>query len=333
MDRECLDPNSPGRQAILESLRKSDLISGSVERNKQNDRLDPRGYFLQAASKINDRPFETLEFHEWLRRVREDEPFPTFYFPSIHAGPDIVFVLKNDEHPKSRILCAIQLKTGTRYRGVVDGLLHTIHPQFFFSGAANKKTALDKELKRWKENEKGLKIVSLLVITSSSCKEFLKDEKTLIEMLRKKSSQDQKGSGIASAASSTKAALTPEVKEIGSSDKSSISRDNATGSGSCAKRKKRTRAGTDSINSASGKKQKGEDRGAVALTMRPSGTEGQGEALSHALGPKSKEGLDFYFATLEKKDTRELFGENVDSLIKIMKNMENSKREKLEDDS
>jgi hypothetical protein len=32
-------------------------------------------------------------FHRWLRRVRKhDKYFPTFYFPSNFAGPDLVFV-------------------------------------------------------------------------------------------------------------------------------------------------------------------------------------------------------------------------------------------------
>ena len=49
----------------------------------------------------------TITFHEWLRRVENEEFFPTFHFPSTHAGPDIVFCLKS-RLTGERMLCAFQ---------------------------------------------------------------------------------------------------------------------------------------------------------------------------------------------------------------------------------
>lgn len=50
----------------------------------------------------------TITFHEWLRRVRDGEFFPTFHFPSTYAGPDIVFCLRS-QTIEERILCAFQV--------------------------------------------------------------------------------------------------------------------------------------------------------------------------------------------------------------------------------
>jgi hypothetical protein len=50
-----------------------------------------------------------IEFSQWLYRVKEGKFFPTFYFPSTFAGPDIVFCLKSKMGDR-RILCAIQVR-------------------------------------------------------------------------------------------------------------------------------------------------------------------------------------------------------------------------------
>ena len=50
----------------------------------------------------------TITFAQWLRRVRNGLFFPTFYFPSTSAGPDIVFCLKC-RVTRKRILCAFQV--------------------------------------------------------------------------------------------------------------------------------------------------------------------------------------------------------------------------------
>ena len=50
-----------------------------------------------------------IKFAEWLYRVRNGAYFPTFYFPSTFAGPDIVFCLKSRTSTR-RILCAFQVR-------------------------------------------------------------------------------------------------------------------------------------------------------------------------------------------------------------------------------
>lgn len=52
---------------------------------------------------------KSLDFHIWLQCIREETFFPTFYFPSTFAGPDIVFTMKHHNSAvKKTILIAIQ---------------------------------------------------------------------------------------------------------------------------------------------------------------------------------------------------------------------------------
>ena len=54
---------------------------------------------------------DTIAMSEWLYRVRKGEFFQTFHFPSMFAGPDIVFCLKRQKEDGTfeRILCAFQV--------------------------------------------------------------------------------------------------------------------------------------------------------------------------------------------------------------------------------
>lgn len=50
-----------------------------------------------------------IEFHQWLQYVLKGDFFPTFYFPSNIAGPDLVFCLRHQQNRNKRLICAIQV--------------------------------------------------------------------------------------------------------------------------------------------------------------------------------------------------------------------------------
>ena len=50
-----------------------------------------------------------IEFHQWLQCIWKGNFFPTFYFPSNIAGPDIVFCLRHQKNRNKRLICAIQV--------------------------------------------------------------------------------------------------------------------------------------------------------------------------------------------------------------------------------
>lgn len=138
-----------------------------------------------------------LSFHGWLQRIRRDRYFPTFYFPSNAAGPDIVFCLRRQQDNGQRLLCAIQVrgpfhishcpetiglilckvKTGTSKVSKEDSfkVIRTLDPNLWFQGYNNKRKLLITELHK----KPKLPILTLLVVTSKSVEEFFTSAQNL----------------------------------------------------------------------------------------------------------------------------------------------------------
>lgn len=67
-------------------------------------------YSLEQSSRARDVELgDQIEFHDWLKIVRQGGYFPSIFFPPKPAGPDIVFSLKHKTEDK-RILFAIQVR-------------------------------------------------------------------------------------------------------------------------------------------------------------------------------------------------------------------------------
>ena len=99
---------------LLRALGNADLIPRVHKpRPASPETLGPLEGFslLHSASRAMDGVAlgRKIEFHQWLQNVRQGEFFPTFYFPSNAAGPDIVFCLQHQEDRTKRILCALQV--------------------------------------------------------------------------------------------------------------------------------------------------------------------------------------------------------------------------------
>jgi hypothetical protein len=148
-----------------------------------------------------------LKFHAWLGRILHPERkkyFPTFFFPSNQAGPDIVFCLRkrNKQDEAKRLLCAIQVrsikhyisprtlsiltvpkvKTGTTRVTRDDSfkVIRTLDPNLWFEGYENERKPLIQELRNSGLN---LSILTLLVVTSAPVKKFFAGTEDLINGL------------------------------------------------------------------------------------------------------------------------------------------------------
>ena len=70
-------------------------------------------YLLEAQTPRKETGLEvTLEFDDWLQRIRTNKYFPAIYFPPQSAGPDIIFMLRHRTNAEDRILCALQVFMG-----------------------------------------------------------------------------------------------------------------------------------------------------------------------------------------------------------------------------
>lgn len=138
-----------------------------------------------------------LSYHKWLRRIRKHRYFPTFYFPSNVAGPDIVFCLRPQQGNGQRLLCAIQVrgpfhvshwpepielilrkvKTGTSKVSKEDSfkVIRTLDPNLWFQGYEKQRQCLVRELHK----NSNLTILTLLVVTSLSVEEFFTSAENL----------------------------------------------------------------------------------------------------------------------------------------------------------
>ena len=112
---ESILQTSPDRSYdLLSALRNADLISRVCKPQPASlEKLGPLdGFSLErSASRAVDRNVlgEKIEFYQWLQNVRRVKFFPTFYFPSNVAGPDIVFCLQHQKNKNERLLCALQV--------------------------------------------------------------------------------------------------------------------------------------------------------------------------------------------------------------------------------
>ncbi|MCJ1468434.1 hypothetical protein MMC07_007062 [Pseudocyphellaria aurata] len=183
------------RNVLLEKLSLEDSIGcdgalgkattlPSIELLNEYDLLSFAGPRMDADQGYGDE----LKFDQWLRLVRIYDPdkasnefFPTFYFPSVFAGPDIVFCLTRGTG-KGKLVCAIQVKSGLRCPNTKSfELLRTLDPNLWFQTTPDLRASLQQELQQWSSCDK---ILTLLFVTSTTCSDFFTDRADLAFRLR-----------------------------------------------------------------------------------------------------------------------------------------------------
>jgi hypothetical protein len=83
-----------------------DIAPGEEEDVEDEDAVDED-------DKDDDDEDEAVEYGgvgKWLHQVLQNEQRPTFLLPSVYAGPDVMFVLRNHSvAPVQRYICAVQV--------------------------------------------------------------------------------------------------------------------------------------------------------------------------------------------------------------------------------